>query len=371
MGVRLTDSAVGVSWATLPLTAIRRRAKREELSEWERLLYVAMTRARERLILSYAVDEPEEALAALGGPSDTPIPPQLLAAEANLGKWLLRAAAADGGRTIRVRCVRAGELAEQAHDEAAREALPAAAEDVRALTERIAWRYPAAAAEELPSKLTATGLRRETQERDPEAMALERTPRRERRRKPELGGAAARALTGAERGVAAHLVMQHIDFAKTGSLEDIAGEIARLREQGFLDERQAAAVPPADIAAFFRSEIGVRLLAAEKVLREFRFSLLCPAERWFPDAPAGEEILLQGVVDCCIEEDGALTVIDFKTDRDIEPARHADQVEAYAMAMERVTGKPVRGAALWYLRHKKAVYIPLKDKKTVAIPGKV
>ena len=102
-----------------------------------------------------------------------------------------------------------------------------------------------------------------------------------------------------------------------------------------------------------------------------RFSLLCPAGRWFPEAPAGEEILLQGVVDCCIEEDGALTVIDFKTDRDIEPERHTAQVEAYAMAMERVTGKPVRGAALWYLRHKKAVFIPLQGEKTVAISEKV
>ena len=371
MGMRLTDTAAGVSWPTLPLTAIRRRTKHEELSEWERLLYVAMTRARERLILSYAVDEPEDALAALGGPSDGPVPPQVVEAEGNLGKWLLRAAAADGGRTMRVRCIRAGAPEEYACDEAAREKIPAAEADVRALTERLAWRYPAAAAE-LPSKLTATGLRREVQADDPEAMAMERTPRGARRqRKPELGRTEEKTLTGAERGVAAHLVMQHIDFAKTGTLEDIAGEIARLRERGFLDERQASAVPPEDIAAFFRSDIGRRVLAADRVVREFRFSLLCPAERWFPAAPAGEEILLQGVVDCCIEEGGVLTVIDFKTDRDIEPERHADQVEAYAMAMERVTGMPVAGAALWYLRHRQAVHIPLTDKKIVAIPGKV
>ena len=371
LGMRLTDAAAGVSWPTLPLTAIRRRAKREELSEWERLLYVAMTRARERLVMTCAVDAPQEAMAALGGPSDAPIPPQLLASEANMGAWLMRAAAADGGRTIRVRCVDAGAPEEYAHEGTAPEELPASAEDVMALKERLAWRYPASAAEELPSKLTATGLRREAAADDPEAMALERTPRGERRRRPELGRTEFGALTGAERGVAEHLVMQHIDYAKTGSLEGIAGEIARLRDAGFLDGRQAAAVPPEDIAAFFRSELGRRVLAAETVWREFRFSLLCPAERWFPEAPEGEEILLQGVVDCCIEEDGALTVVDFKTDREIEPARHAAQIEAYAEAMERVTGKPVRGAALWYLRHRRAVDIPVTDKKTVAIPNKV
>jgi len=371
LGMRLTDTEAGVSWPTLPLTAIRRRAKREDLSEWERLLYVAMTRARERLIVTCAVDEPQEAMQALGGASDVPISPQVLASEANMGKWLMRAAAADGGRTLEVRYVDAGAPEEAVHAADARESVPAAAEDVRALADRIAWRYPAAAAEELPSKLTATGLRREIAAEDPEAMVLEREPRGARRlRRPELGRTE-RALTGAERGVAAHLVMQHIDFTKTGSLGEIAGEIARLRDGGFLDARQAAAVPPADIAAFFRSEIGRRLLAAAKVVREFRFSLLCPAGRWFAEAPEGEEILLQGVVDCCIEEDGALTVIDFKTDRDIEPERHAAQLEAYAMAMERVTGKPVRGAVLWYLRHKKAVYIPLNSEKMVAFSEKV
>ena len=372
LGMRLTDAAAGVSWPTLPLTAVRRRARREDLSEWERLLYVAMTRARERLIMTCAVDGAAEAMAALGGPSDGPIPPLLLASEANMGKWLMRAAAADGGRTIRVRCVGAGASAPAGSAYAVPEELPASDEDVRALAERLAWRYPAAPAAELPSKLTATGLRRELEAVDPEAMPLERTPRDGgRRRRPEPDGTETGALTGAERGSAAHLVLQHIDFAKTGTPEEIAGEIARLREQGFLDGRQAAAVPPEDIAAFFRSELGRRVLAAEKVWREFRFSLLCPAERWFPGAPEGEEILLQGVVDCCIEEDGALTVIDFKTDREIEPARHAVQLEAYAEAMERVTGKPVRGTALWYLRHGRAVRLPRTGEKTVAFSEKV
>ena len=212
----------------------------------------------------------------------------------------------------------------------------------------------------IPSKLTATAIKTLGEDEDPEAASL---PGMEGEtassfRKPALGRENA-PLSGAERGVAAHLVMQHIDFQKTGSAEEIADEIERLRRLGFIDDREAEAVKPEDILAFFRSETGRRLLGAEHVTREFRFSLLCPARIWYPAAPAEEEILLQGVVDCCMEEEGKLTVIDFKTDARIEPEHHTAQLKAYAEAMERITGKPVRGAVLWYLRHKKAVEVPL------------
>ena len=154
--------------------------------------------------------------------------------------------------------------------------------------------------------------------------------------------------------------MQYIDLAKTGDAAQVRSEIERLRRRGVLDDRQADSVAPDDILAFFRSGTGQRLLRADAVSRELRFSLLCPAGRWFPDAPDGEEVLLQGVVDCVIEEDGALTVIDFKTDAVIEPGRYDAQLSAYAYAMERMTGRPVHGAVLWYLRAKQAVAVNLR-----------
>ena len=361
LGMRLTDEELGVSRATLPLTAIRRRAKREELSEWERLLYVGMTRARERLIMTCTADDAAKTMAALGGPSEEALPPELLAGDANIAKWLMRAAAADGGRTIRVRCVTREMLSAQEETSGSVSADRPAADPALAdaLRKRLAWSYPYAAAEALPSKLTATGIRRTEKTADPEARPLERRPRGPRQlRRPDLGRAD-EPLSGAERGVAEHLAMQYIDFGKASTEEGVLAELSRLREQGFLTKQQAEAVPPGDILAFFASGLGKRVLASDRVYREFRFSLLCPAERWYPDAPAGEEILLQGVVDCCFEEaDGSLTVVDFKTDARAEPERYADQLGAYAMAMERITGKPVGKTVLWYLRLRRAEMPP-------------
>ena len=320
--------------------------------------------------MTCAMEDPGAAFEALGGLSDGPIPAPLLAQEANIARWLMRAAAADGGRTIRTR-VEAPPAASTA-DAEKREALPEAEpEAVRALAERLSWSYPAAAAEDIPSKLTATGIGRLGEPADAESAYIGSAGAASYRlRRPELCRGDDAPLTGADRGVAEHLAMQYIDFARVGSEEEIREEIARLRERGFLDERQAASVPPEDIRAFFTSPLGRRVLTADKVLREFRFSLLCPAERWFSGAPAGEEVLLQGVVDCCIEENGVLTVVDFKTDGHIDPERYTAQLEAYALAMERITGKPVRGAVLWYLRLRQAVPVPLPEK-SVAISNKV
>ena len=358
LGLRLTDTEAGVSRPTLPLTAIEMREKREELSEWERLLYVAMTRAGERLFITCAWDDAPGELESLRGGE---ISPRILERDANIAKWVVRAAQADAGRTICLHVETPPADAAESSEAEASEPPAARPEDVRALAERLAWRYPFAGAD-IPSKLTATGIRSAADIRDPEAATLGAARKTERRlRKPVLGKEDA-PLTGAERGVAEHLVMQYIDFSRVGSIPEIAAEIERLRERGFLDARQAASVPPEDILAFAESGPGRRLLAADAVLREFRFSLLCPAARWFSEAEPEEEILLQGVVDCCIEEDGALTVIDFKTDAKVEPSLYTEQLEAYAEAMERVTGKPVRQAILWYLRLRRAVTVPLDGK---------
>ena len=164
-----------------------------------------------------------------------------------------------------------------------------------------------------------------------------------------------RRLTPTERGTAAHLALQHLRLEHTGSREAIAGEIARLEALGLLTPEQAAAVDPGQLLRFFRSPLGRRILGAERLWREQRFSLLTDAARWYPGAE-GEEILLQGVVDCCFLEGGALTILDYKTDAVTSDTwkeraeRYRVQLETYAYAMERVLGYPVRQCILYFLQ---------------------
>ena len=87
------------------------------------------------------------------------------------------------------------------------------------------------------------------------------------------------------------------------------------------------------------------------------------------DAPAGEEVLLQGVADCCIREGDALTVVDYKTDYvtaetlAARASEYAPQVRAYAAALTRLLGKPVREGVLFFLRTGESVSIDCRAKK--------
>ena len=146
-----------------------------------------------------------------------------------------------------------------------------------------------------------------------------------------------------------------------------SSELTRLLAAGHLTEAQANAADPAFIEGFFRSETGRRVLAADRVWRELRFSLLTGAEDFFP-VPPGEEVLLQGVVDCCIREGDALTIIDYKTDHvtdetlETKAREYAPQVRAYALALGRMLGLPVKEGVLFFLRAGKAVRVKISEK---------
>ena len=126
-----------------------------------------------------------------------------------------------------------------------------------------------------------------------------------------------------------------------------------MTRDAFLTPEQAAAVDPEKLLRVFEGPLGAMIRSAERVLREFKFSILTPAERWYPEA-AGEKVLLQGVTDCCLFQDGAITVIDFKTDR-VSPGAEAaagekyrPQLNAYADALQRIFGLPVTHRLLYF-----------------------
>ena len=362
LGPKLTDLERRVEYPTLARNAIRLRLERELLSEEMRLLYVAMTRARERLYISAAMKDPEKRLETLGAALRRPMPPEALRQAASMADWLITACLADGGEHLELeRRPAVPEAPETPPPETEEEghAAPDPAETAE-LERRLAYRYPHEAAVTLPSKVTATELKGR-EDGDEDAQSLE--PRR------DLGfalpdfGRGERPLTGAERGVATHLVLQYMDFSKAAEPGGVRGEIARLGAERFLSPRETEAVDAGAIERLFLSPLGRRILSADELLREFRFSLLWDAERVYPGA-GDEELLMQGVVDCCIQEKGELTVIDYKTDRVRTPAEIADraqhyrgQLAAYAEAMERILKKPVRQCVLYFLAVGEAVTV--------------
>ncbi len=374
LGPRYTDLERNVEYPTTARRAIHRRILQESLSEEMRVLYVAMTRAKERLILTASLPNPEKKWEELQKERISPIPAQVLLDGNSFADWLLRVAVLDEeGALLQVQFVEtkagrptATSLASAAASESPE---PNTAAMLAQIQRRLDYVYPHSAAIDLPSKLTATEVE------DLPAGSLDSTdgkmldsiaPRSPVFRIPDFSPQKQVALSGAEIGTAVHLVMQHIDFSKATSVTAIRQELERLTAQRILQPEQAAAIRVGQIYRFFASETGQRLRRAEQVVREFRFSLLMPASRYFSEG-AEEEVLLQGVIDCFFEEAGKLTILDYKTDfinddnLESKIQTYLPQLRAYRDALERILGKPVSGAILYFLGAGLAVPLALEQ----------
>ena len=366
VGGKVIDTARGLQYPSLAWRAIARQLDRETLSEEMRVLYVAMTRAKDRLFITCLVPDGEKTVEKLSQGLTSPLEPELLARDSSMANWLIRAALLpDSPLALHLRPAGAESPAAEAGPETPAPEAEARSPETPA-SEALDWQYPRSWAVTLPSKITASAL----EGRDlPDADGEDRAPEHRRApaaRRPEFRGPDA-PLSGAERGVAVHTVMQFIDFARTGTRQAVAGEIARLASQGHLTDAQARAVEPEKVLSFFSSEIGRRVLRADQVWRELRFSLLTGAEEFF-DVPAGEEMLFQGVADCCIREGDALTVLDYKTDyvtAETLPgkvAEYAPQIRSYAAALRRILGLPVKEGVLYFLRTGQSAAVPIPEK---------
>lgn len=374
LGPKRVDRERGLRYTTIARDGVALRLRRQLRAEEMRLLYVAMTRAEHKLILFTAVNGRGGSLETLAGQAQCPPPPRQMGAARSMAEWVLtpvlcrRDSAplwaeleaprpdppAEEGVPWDIRLLSGAEL-ERPQGLGGGEAEPSGGAGTAGLAERLSWRYPHGACAAIPSKLTATQLKGREKDAEVSEDAVELRPASPQTalRRPVFEGE--RPLTPAQRGTALHMVMQYLDYDRTDSFGDIAGEVTRLVEGRYITPQQGNAVNPADILAFFRSELGGRLRRSGRVEREFKFSLLVPAADYYPEAGPGEEVLLQGVVDCWfVEEDGAVTVVDFKTDRvsgeDVERrARdYRPQLDAYARALSQAAGLAVKRRYLWF-----------------------
>ena len=381
LGPKCLDRSRMLRYTTIARDAVALCLRRQMRAEELRLLYVAMTRAEHKLFLTAAVNGPRgEKLDTLALRAQCPPPPRQMAQAGSMLPWVLTPAlcrpdsqplwqnveadrpapAGDLGPRWEVRLLSGADYERGGTRQAAvfPEETGEAAGEWETLLERFRWRYPHENSVELPSKLTATQLK--GREKDTEVSQNAPQPR------PQAPGAAAlrrpvfeeeRTLTAAERGTALHMAMQYLRYDRTDTLEQIREEVARLVEERFLTPAQGAVVDTEAIFGFFNSGLGRRLKGAEEAEREFKFSMLVPAREYYGglDGLEGEEILLQGVVDCWFREtDGTVTVVDFKTDRVTErtaesrAAEYRPQLEAYTRALSEVMGVPVRRKVLWF-----------------------
>ncbi len=367
-----------IRYPTIAREAVSGLVSRESRSEEMRVLYVGMTRAKEKLILTAAMPAAGRRMKELGALSALPVPAETVDGGRSMAEWillpLLRRWEAAPLRDLAGQEAEDFSLTEDAlwqvflHKDTPGICLPAGTEaggnsaaDAPALPvnrEALDFVYPYAAACTAPTKITATQLKGREKDREIVQETIQPYVRRDFSAPRFLSGR--RPLTGAERGTATHLVMQHLPLEED---TDVGAVVEDLAARRFLTREQAEAVDQAAVRRFLASPLASELRKADRVEREFRFSLLMPGEKYFPELDGGEEVLLQGVVDLFAVRDGGVTVVDFKTDyvtEDTLPekiAHYRPQLEAYSAALERILELPVKHRILYFFCAGQAVEV--------------
>ena len=367
LGLVAADTKIRVQYPTIAKRAIISKLTADSVSEEMRVLYVALTRARDRLIMTYASQTLEKDLAEIalrGGIG----PNELLTSDVScMGDWVLMAAMrrTEAGELFalgaRPRQTSLGEppwLIRVQNAPVVNSTTIATQQDkpkisdemVKRMRIGLSYQYPHMAATMTPSKQTAT--QRKGRMKDAEVAENAPPMYTMRWRQPNF---AASGASGADVGTATHRVMQYIRYEQCADSDGIRRELERLTNENYITAEQARMVNADAIAAFFQTELGQKLRKQNQVLREFKFSILDDAANFGPEL-SGEQILLQGVVDCAMVEEDGITVIDFKTDHvteetvDEKTEHYRPQVRAYADAMQRIYEKPVKEAWLYYFR---------------------
>ena len=352
-----------ITSTTLYKQMLRRAILKESLGEEIRVLYVALTRAKEKLILTGTIGKLEERIRGLSGflkQDEELLPvgnrmkaktywdyllPALIrhrAMEPLLEEYGIfsnrRNPLYEGGCDFVIKKITAKDLVKEE------------------LERRFSFVYPYEFLREIPVKVSVSELNKRAYHDfyEKEENIVEETEEGELPVVPEFIEKQ-EVYTGASRGTAYHRVMECLDYSRTSSAEEIKIQIKELLMQKKLKEKEAECVRPGDIFAFVTSSLGQRMKEAAEnrlLFREQPFVISREAEELNPDWE-GERILVQGIMDAYFMEDGELILVDYKTDKvkkGEEKAlseRYRNQILDYAEALSRAAGKPVKEAYIY------------------------
>lgn len=303
----------------------------ESISEEERKLYVAMTRAKEKLIVTGVVntsktpfEKYEEKWDSLLPDRESVINPEDVCAAKCFLDWIAPVARYDE-RWI-YKSVSGGTYNYEDRNEANEEF----DEEIQISD----FKYNRTVLKYVPSKVSVTDIKSGSFfEKDTDIMPVPAFLEENTQK------------SGADRGNALHAVMQNFIPKENMTMEYVSEEIKKMAEKKIITPEQVQLADGKKILAFYNSDLGGRILRCGKVMRETPFETDIPLSFFEGYEEFNDKILLQGVIDCWFEEDGKIILIDYKSDfytypREIEE-KYKNQLNRYQYALEKITGKKV------------------------------
>lgn len=371
LGIEYVDTRIRVRYPTISKTLVGMKLKKDMISEEMRLLYVALTRAREKLVITATYRNNESAFKKIVRRTDGSIPEAYIRSRNNYREWLTAAFLSHPGAVnLRNFC----EVPESAADRAASFDLKTYvyeyADDIPEISttstvdteqtaeelwdiagqvkERLSYIYPNQEGCRLPVKLSVSEVKRMQTEEAEYVQLIEPLRNSEML---EFG-----EMNGAERGTVVHFVMQWLNPKEINCAKDVEARLERMVAENIITKAQSEVVDCDKIADFFASEIGQRMKKAVRCEREFSFYTRESADEIYGKGSVGD-ILLQGTIDCFfIEDDGTAVLLDYKNDRvknreaaEVSAKKYDVQMKYYKRALRDILGKEPDEAYLYFM----------------------
>lgn len=395
-GPQYIDSEKKIEYSTLAKEAIRIAAKKETISEEMRVLYVALTRAKEKLIITgiskdieKALNEKEKMLSMvrkndayqidIENMQDAKIP-SLKIHENIVGKytsyldWLElvyqynKENGIDNILSLNIydkKDLVAELQKEDLEDFDTEKIIKQKAGEVKVpelmgeIEKKLVWKYMYMESSKIPTKTSVTKLKELEMDNDiNDLIDMARNKGKEYiglTAKPKFMEEVQK-LTAAQKGTLIHLCIQKLDEKIEYSMDDIKEFVEELCKRNIISEIEAQSINIDILYKYTKSELWQELKNAKEIHKEAPFYINVPASKIYDEAEENEMILVQGIIDLYyVSKEGKLILVDFKTDYvpngDVSKLeeKYAVQLELYKNALEGVTGKKVDKARIWAL----------------------
>lgn len=383
IAVRNINVEKGTKEDTLPRNILKAALNRESLSEEMRVLYVAMTRARERLILTgTALNLPKklEVWAEKGDTPDKKLKPYNVLKDSSYLDWIMPVilnensiktafdpdeiqsgySSAEG---FNLRFYSKAEVLRRDMDvseEGSEEFWKGEEIKDKDLMELLNYEYPDKKASVLPGKISVSVIKKKTIEENPEDrdsvnLLDEKYEEQEVTLPRPTFLKEVKELSGSERGTAFHTVMFHINPG-VSNIEEVDEEIKRMIDLEILLKSEADTVNRFKVLNFFKSDLGLRFRDADlegNLYREEVFYRAIDPVIYDKDALIDDKITMIGIIDAFFFEGEDIVLLDYKTDSipegkdDYLKNRYESQIELYRISLENITGKRVKEAFLY------------------------
>ena len=379
IGMQAVDPKERTQASSLVRQVIQKQIRLESLGEELRVLYVALTRAKEKLILTGTVKKIEDYQAVQAEAQDwqeEKLPYGMREGARCYWDWIFPALAG-ANEEFPVQILEMEHLiTDQVTDREDRVRQRAAYETWdpqevfdatirKDLEEKFSYVYPYGYLQEIPAKVSVSELKKQGREEPEEETVYLYAEKEQEPIIPDfMKEEQEPLLQGAARGTAYHRILECLDYARVDSQQAIEKQIEELLKEEKISKETAKVVRSSQISWFVRSAVGKRMKEASALgtlHREQQFVMSIDASERNPAWDQGEQILVQGIIDAFWEEADGLVLVDYKTDHVKEGQelidRYQRQMHYYCQALERAYGKKVKECYLYSFALGKAVAV--------------